>query len=625
MSVDKPETSRDTLRARLESVLSDHYEIQREVGRGGMGVVFCAFDLRLRRTVAIKLLPPELAFREDIRSRFLREAVSAAQLSHPSIVPIFSVDEREGLVYFVMGFVDGENLAAIVARDGRLPHGRAREIMSQVADALGYAHRRGVVHRDIKPDNIIIDRQTQRAMVTDFGIARAMSDSGSTRLTATGVAIGTPAYMSPEQCAGEKEIDGRSDLYSLGVVGYQMLAGRPPFEASSTPAMLMKHFTEVPTDLRAVLPDIPGDLAAIVMRLLEKKPDSRLQSGEEVVRVLAGGGQAVPAPAPTRRPETMDKRELSGPVSVPAPSAGGGRQAEGKVSKKERRKLKWREKPLTERIRITRSEAMQWIGMSFFLMGINFFTSASFPWFVFPTLGIGLSVWEKVSSLMSEGLRFSDIFGANARRIMASGDPVVVAGGAPVLPDPAERFASREVLQGAHARVVRQAIADYQSIQTQVAKLSAADRERIPEVLETARELFERVKMMAPALTSLDNELDVSKIRLLDERIAEVEREAAQGRDVERKLTLLMKQQASWRDLSNSRAVMYSRFESAALMLENLALDVLKLRSAGLQSVLHEVNSATQEARALIREIGHVVGAADEVRAMDSKSGGDSK
>src|SRR5438067_6470056 len=235
------------LRAHVERVLSDHYELDSEIGRGGMGIVYRAKDRRLKRVVAIKLLPPELAFRGEIRTRFLREAETAAQLSHPNIVPIYSVDEREGLVFFVMAFVDGENLAVRIHKAGRLPPDRVREILQEVAEALAYAHERGVVHRDIKPDNILICEDDGRVMVTDFGIARAVTEGADARLTATGMAIGTPAYMSPEQSMGEREIDGRSDLYSLGIVGYQMLTGELPFNAASTPAMLVKHISERPT------------------------------------------------------------------------------------------------------------------------------------------------------------------------------------------------------------------------------------------------------------------------------------------------------------------------------------------------------------------------------------------
>jgi serine/threonine protein kinase len=214
------------LRDRLVAAVGDHYLIEAELGRGGMAVVYRALDVRLNRRVAIKILPPELAFNPSVRSRFLREAQMAAQLTHPNIVPIFAVDERDtdGLVYFVMAFVDGESLAARLRREGAMRIEDVRVIVSQVADALDYAHRQGVVHRDIKPDNILVDRMTGRPLVTDFGIARAAAEES--RLTVTGVAVGTPAYMSPEQAMGEREVDGRSDLYSLGIVAYQMISFR---------------------------------------------------------------------------------------------------------------------------------------------------------------------------------------------------------------------------------------------------------------------------------------------------------------------------------------------------------------------------------------------------------------
>src|SRR5579862_4990442 len=196
------------LQARLGNALAPAYDIEGELGRGGMAVVYRARDTRLKRAVAVKLLPPELAFRGDIRSRFLREAETAARLSHPNIVLIYSVDERDGLVYFVMALVEGESVGDRVRRTGALPVAEARRILREVADALAYAHANGVVHRDIKPDNVLLDRASGRAMVTDFGIARAASeDGGGSRLTATGAVIGTPAYMSPEQCSGDREID----------------------------------------------------------------------------------------------------------------------------------------------------------------------------------------------------------------------------------------------------------------------------------------------------------------------------------------------------------------------------------------------------------------------------------
>src|SRR3954470_11501446 len=206
------------LQQRVVAAIGQQYELDQEIGRGGMSVVFRARDRRLNRLVAIKVLPPELAYDPAIRTRFTREAQTAAQLSHAHIVPIYDVGEKDGIAHFVMALVTGGNLAELLAREPRQPIEAARRILREIADALAYAHTRGVIHRDIKPDNILLDAASGRVMVTDFGIARAMDSTGDSRLTATGMAIGTPAYMSPEQAAGEREIDGRSDLYSLGIL-----------------------------------------------------------------------------------------------------------------------------------------------------------------------------------------------------------------------------------------------------------------------------------------------------------------------------------------------------------------------------------------------------------------------
>src|SRR5438270_13431947 len=265
------------LATRLSQALGSSYTLEGRIGRGGMGVVFNARDERLKRQVAVKVLPPELAFREEIRLRFVREAETAARLSHPHIVPIHSVGESpDGLVYFVMAYVDGESLGAKLKRRGRLPPDEARRIMQETADALGAAHAFGIIHRDVKPDNILLEGSRGRVVVTDFGIAKALSSTtGSATLTATGVAIGTPHYMSPEQAAGDREIDGRSDLYSLGVVSYQMLTGELPFQAPTVPGILMKHITERAPLVTERCNDCPDDLAACVMRSLEKDPEDR--------------------------------------------------------------------------------------------------------------------------------------------------------------------------------------------------------------------------------------------------------------------------------------------------------------------------------------------------------------
>ncbi|MFL5638079.1 MAG: serine/threonine-protein kinase, partial [Gemmatimonadaceae bacterium] len=291
----------DELGTHVAQVLSANYELESEVGRGGMGIVYCARDRRLKREIAIKVLPPELSFRADIRQRFLREAETAAQLNHPNIVPIYTVEERDNLVYFVMAYVKGDNLGQRLQQHGPMAPVEVRRILREVADALAYAHGRNVIHRDIKPDNIIIEEETGRAMVTDFGIARALTDTGDSRLTATGMAIGTPAYMSPEQSAGDRAIDGRSDLYSLGVVGYQMLCGQTPFVASNTPSMLVKHLSEKPIPVDERWPDLPPDLSRAVMICLEKDPADRFPSAAAFAVALAGGG-AMPTLATRAEP-----------------------------------------------------------------------------------------------------------------------------------------------------------------------------------------------------------------------------------------------------------------------------------------------------------------------------------
>src|SRR5881296_189713 len=265
----------------LQELLAGRYSIERELGRGGMGIVLLARDVALDRPVAIKLLPPHLATRPDERERFLQEARTAAGLSHPNIVPIHLVEARGDLVFFVMGFVDGETLRDRVERAGPLPPRLATKLLQEVAWALGAAHQRGVIHRDVKPDNIMIERATERAVVTDFGIAlgrrAGAAESG-------GSVTGTARYMSPEQACGEP-VDARSDLYSLGATFFYALTGRAPFEAANVPAILTKHVYEPAPLVQALRPELPAKLAAVVDRLLRKAPAERFQTGDDLARV----------------------------------------------------------------------------------------------------------------------------------------------------------------------------------------------------------------------------------------------------------------------------------------------------------------------------------------------------
>src|ERR1043165_1317335 len=256
----------------LQAALAGEYSLQRELGRGGMGIVYLARDVQLDRDVAIKVLPSHLASAAESRERFLREARTAAGLSHPHIVPIHRVGEAGGFVFFVMSYVEGETLGERLRTRGPLQPAEATRVMREVAWALAYAHGRGIVHRDVKPDNILLEAGTGRALVTDFGIA---SGGGTPRPdTEPGRLMGTAHFMSPEQAAGEP-IDGRSDIYGLGVVGYLAVSGRLPFESPSLPTLLLRQaLEEAPSVMRAA-PGLPPALGAAIDRCLAREPAER--------------------------------------------------------------------------------------------------------------------------------------------------------------------------------------------------------------------------------------------------------------------------------------------------------------------------------------------------------------
>jgi serine/threonine-protein kinase len=302
----------------LQAVLAGRYSIERELGRGGMGIVYLAREVALDRPVAIKLLPPTLAASAKRRARFVREARLAASLSHPHIVPIHSVEEQAGMVWFVMTYVDGETLGERVRRAGPLPASEAARILREVAWALGHAHARGIVHRDVKPDNILLERGTGRALVTDFGIAHAADhetgDSGAQP-------SGTPQYMSPEQSAGEP-LDGRSDLYSLGVTMWVALTGRLPYSAATTVALLAQHAAAPVPRLVDARPGVPSAIASAVERCLAKTPDERFDSAEALsAAVLGVRDPRGDVPAPVRafvREADGAGREIGGAVVASA-------------------------------------------------------------------------------------------------------------------------------------------------------------------------------------------------------------------------------------------------------------------------------------------------------------------
>ncbi|MFN8650336.1 MAG: Ig-like domain-containing protein [Gemmatimonadales bacterium] len=266
----------------LKKATIGEYEILRELGRGGMATVYLAHDIALDRKVALKVMAPALALMGDgMSERFKREARTAASLSHPNIIPIYTVKSYQKTLFFVMKFIAGRSLESLMKDMGQMPVEMVRDLLQQVGTALGYAHRNGIVHRDVKPANIMIDEEGW-AVVTDFGIAKVAENRG---LTMTGIAVGTPAYMSPEQCAA-KDITGKSDQYSLGVMAYEMLTGKQPFDGDSAMAMMFAHFHEPPKPVTEHRADIPTEVAGAVMRMLEKAPDSRWPSLEEALGAM---------------------------------------------------------------------------------------------------------------------------------------------------------------------------------------------------------------------------------------------------------------------------------------------------------------------------------------------------
>ncbi len=285
-----------TLRARLQLALGDEFTVGALLGEGGFAAVFRVRDSALRRDVAVKVLDLGQTPSPVLAERFVREARTVAKLEHASIVPIYKVGGyKNEVLYIIMRCVDGPSLRQLLEKHHRLSVGDAARIARQVADALAYAHRLGVVHRDVKPDNILLDG-TGRVMVTDFGIAKATEAASGATLTTEGMVIGTPQYMSPEQATGDRT-DSRSDIYSLGVVLYHMLSGAPPFDGESAQSILMKQATATPTPIRSLRADVPAELALVLDRMLAKDPGERFQAADELSRALV---RALPTAARDR-------------------------------------------------------------------------------------------------------------------------------------------------------------------------------------------------------------------------------------------------------------------------------------------------------------------------------------
>jgi eukaryotic-like serine/threonine-protein kinase len=618
------------LATRLSQALGSSYTLEGEIGRGGMGVVFTARDERLKRQVAVKVLPPELAFREEIRLRFVREAETAARLSHPHIVPIHSVGESpDGLVYFVMAYVDGESLGAKLKRRGRLPPDESRRIMQETADALGAAHAFGIIHRDVKPDNILLEGSRGRVVVTDFGIAKALSSTtGGATLTATGVAIGTPHYMSPEQAAGDREIDGRSDIYSLGVVAYQMLAGELPFQAPTVPGILMKHITERAPLITDRRPDVPEDLGACVMRSLEKDPEDRWPTADALRRALEA------------RSATMYKPRRSGGPSpsrgVRAPPAPAPPQMRGRspFDQRAQRVDRMRDRPTLapsgepEIVRDLRSRFVTWASVCGSLFIIDIATGNHAPGFSLVVAGVwaGWKLVPRYVRLWHAGYSWRDVF-ARPPASDAIEARLAAGGSRPVeLP----RATTDEF--GGHAEPIQQARSDRKAILRIVDRLPKSERKLLPDVVATADALLNRAEELARTLHAMSGTVDRGALARLEEKIQATKHQGDPGltrrpreegsTERDRQVGLLERQRHALTDLLTRRQLVADQLESCVLAMQNVRFDLLRLRSAGVAAALDDLTRATQQARALSRDVDHVIAAAGEIKDVLGEQSG---
>lgn len=627
------------LAPRLSEALGTAFTIEGEIGRGGMGVVYRARDERLKRRVAIKVLPPELAFQAEIRARFTREAETAARLSHPHIVPIYTVGEGNGLVYFVMGYVDGESLAARLKRRGRLPVEEVRRIMKETADALSAAHALSVIHRDIKPDNILLDGTRGRVMVTDFGIAKAMSSGSGATLTSAGVAIGTPQYMSPEQAAGEKEIDGRSDLYSLGIVSYQMLTGELPFTAPTVAGILMKQITELPPAVQDKRPDCPEDLALAITRCLEKDPESRWPSADALRRALEA--RAVTGYRPTGqtragtragmppRRSSGGEREAGSPAPLsPRPLAqrpsrplAGGEDWRNRLDRHMDRASRRMERggssetplPVPDTgepliVQKTRAQFARWAAVSGGLFMINLATGLSSPWFLFPMVGMGFGLLNNYAKLWQAGYTWRDVLNRPPAPDALLGSGAKGNKLARALPAP------RVDEYGAQLTQILQAHADRVAILKLLERMSPAERKMLPEDVQgTVDGLYQRATDLAKTLHAMDTNLDMQSMDRIEQRMQALKREADDD-ERSRRMGLLERQKKTLEDLRGRRDQIASQLESCILAMQNVRFDLLRLRSADAGNALGDLTMATQQARALSRDVDNAIVAASEIR-----------
>ena len=611
-----------------------------------MGIVYRAKDRRLKRLVAIKLLPPELAFRSEIKTRFLREAETAAQLSHPNIVPIYSVDERDGLVYFVMALVEGPTLAKKMYEDGQISAEDTRRVMREVSDALAYAHARGVIHRDIKPDNILLDKESGRAMVTDFGIARAIQEGSDSRLTATGVAIGTPAFMSPEQAAGDREIDGRTDLYALGVVAYQMLSGRLPFQASTTASMLMKQITERPTPVGQLRSDCPADLAATVMSLLEKEPENRVPSAAALSRALLGDVTVIPtvtesAPPQRTSSQSWEPRHFETAPSSPLPVSRTGISNYSPATSEEI--ARW----MAPEVRKFRGSFGTFAFVNAVIVIGSIFGHADF---YVVTVFWSMVMAFKYSKLWNAGYDWRDVFRQprDRRLVDLAGETIEEARGLfdkerRAMPRPARASLPPMPLSGPLSQqrpsgldtnrgdmgpyrgTVQRAEQDRGEILRMVSSLPPNDQSLVDGVIPATEALFQRIQLLAQAAAADEKSSAPDALAQIESQISELEALANPlergSEDRVRRLALLKRQRRGVADVARRHDDARAKLDSCVLALQNMRLDILRLRAGAVASAGNHITQLTERARSLADEVDAAIYGAESARGSSGVRG----
>jgi serine/threonine-protein kinase len=663
-----PISPTDELGTHVAQVLSANYELENEVGRGGMGIVYCARDKRLKREIAIKVLPPELSFRADIRQRFLREAETAAQLNHPNIVPIYTVEERDNLVYFVMAYIKGDNLGQRLQQHGPMPPVEVRRILREVADALAYAHHRNVIHRDIKPDNIILDEETTRAMVTDFGIARALTDSGDSRLTATGMAIGTPAYMSPEQSAGDRAIDGRSDLYSLGVVGYQMLCGQAPFVASNTPSMLVKHLSEKPIPVNERWPDLPADLSRAVMICLEKDPADRFPSAAAFAAALNGGAmptlatRAQPAASTTGARADTRQRELGEVLRDQITDTIRERwatQAQYTPSQPTSEELSRWSAPAVVSFR---RKLAPYLAVNAILVPISLFSNHDF---IALTVIWTVALAFKYSKLWAAGYDWRDVFRQPRNRLifdvaaetiddaralfdekkreqvrararsrgqglftpisplptMQPFQPYPRVGGPTTSLSPIPASAPAPFADSRYGSAIREAESDHREIHRQLLNMPSDEREQIPEVAGSADAVFRKVQQLALALSDMDRSAGRDTPESVEKEITTLESQAnpldyRASEERVRRLALLRRQRRALAEIGRKKKESQEKLDNCRHLLRSMRLELVRFRTGGLNAQPTGLTMVTQQAQSVVREMGYLSDANAELNAL---------